>query len=309
MLVVVALGGNALLPPGSRGTIEDQWRAARGAASALADAIEAGYTLVITHGNGPQVGLLMEAFESLPPDRARPTLDLAVAMTQSWIGMMIASSLERELARRGLKARAVVIPTRVLVSREDPAFRKPTKPIGRSFSPQEAEILERERGWVMGRDPRGGYRRLVPSPTPLKILDADAIKAALAAGFVPIAVGGGGVPVAVDGEMSFVEAVIDKDLASSILAAEIGAQRFVILTDVPGVAVDFGRESQRWLKSVSAEELRALYEAGHFPEGSMGPKVLAAIRFVEKTGREAAIGHLEEARDVIAGASGTVVRP
>lgn len=310
MLIVVALGGNAILPPGSRGSVEDQWRAASSAARALADSIEAGYSVVVTHGNGPQVGLLMEAFEGLPAERPRPTLDLAVAMTQAWIGMMIATALERELASRGLRARALVIPTRVLVSKEDPAFRKPTKPIGRPYSLQEAEELERARGWVMGRDPRGGYRRLVASPAPIKILEVDAIKAALAAGFVPIAVGGGGVPVAnSDGKLEFVEAVIDKDLASSLLAMEIGADRFVILTDVPGVAVNFGKEDQRWLRKVSASELRALYEARQFPEGSMGPKVLAAISFVEKTGREAVIGHLEEAREVIAAAAGTLVTP
>jgi len=310
MIVVVALGGNAITPRGSRGSPGEQWEAVRLAARALADLVVEGYKLVITHGNGPQVGYLLEAFDSLPASIPRQTLDLAVAMTQGWIGFLVAHSVEEELSRRGVRRRAIVVPTRTLVSLEDPEFSNPSKYIGRYYSEEEAARLSREHGWVLRRDPRGGYRRVVPSPTPLRILEVDAIRALLDRDFIVVAAGGGGIPVAFsNGTLKPVEAVVDKDLASSILAVELNADSLVILTDVPGVALRYGKPGEVWLRRVKVEELRRYYEEGEFPPGSMGPKVLAAIHFVEKTGRRAYIGLLEEAGGVVRGERGTVVEP
>ncbi|MCX8196157.1 MAG: carbamate kinase [Acidilobaceae archaeon] len=304
MLVVIALGGNALQPAGKRG-VEGQWEAVSSAMASIADVIAEGYDVVLTHGNGPQVGFLLESFESLPLSEPKPTLDLAVAMTQGWIGFMIAHALERELAKRGIRRKAAVVPTRVMVSKED---WRPVKPIGRLYSREEAEMIAKKMGWNMKEDARGGYRRVVPSPTPVKVLEVDVIRTLVQNGIVPIAAGGGGIPVVQEnGELKPVEAVVDKDLASSLLAVELGADRLTILTDVPGVAINFKKSNELWLRRVSAAELRKLYEEGHFPPGSMGPKVLACLRFVEATGKECVIGCLEEASRVIRGEAGTVV--
>lgn len=310
MTIVVALGGNAITPRGSRGSPQEQWSTVRVAARALADIVEDGYKLVVTHGNGPQVGYLLEAFESLPPDIPRQTLDLAVAMTQGWIGFLIAHALEEELARRGVRRRVIVIPTRVLVSTGDPEFSNPSKYIGRYYSREEAIVLSRELGWIMREDPRGGFRRVVPSPRPVRILEVEAIKLLIENDYIVVAAGGGGIPVALtNGGLKPVEAVVDKDLASSLLAVELGAHSLVILTDVPGVALRFGKTGEVWLRRVNVSELKRYYEAGEFPPGSMGPKVLAAIHFVERTGRKAHIGLLEEAVDVVKGYKGTVIEP
>lgn len=310
MLLVVALGGNAITPRGSRGSPREQWEAVRIAARALANVVESGFKLVITHGNGPQVGYLMEAFDNLPKHIPRQTLDLAVAMTQGWIGFLIAHSLEEELARRGLRKRVVVIPTRTLVSHGDPEFSNPSKYIGRYYSESEALELSRELGWIMKQDPRGGFRRVVPSPKPIKILEVDVIRTLLEKDYIVVASGGGGIPVvAVNGRLEPVEAVIDKDLASSLLAVDLDAYSLVILTDVPGVALRYGRSDEVWLRKVKVGELRKYYEMGEFPPGSMGPKVLAAINFVERTGRRAHIGLLEEADSVVRGDRGTIVEP
>ncbi|MEN3000000.1 MAG: carbamate kinase [Acidilobaceae archaeon] len=306
MLLVIALGGNALQPSG-RKEVEEQWRAVSSAMAPVSEVIAEGHSVVLTHGNGPQVGFLLEAFESLPMTEPRPTLDLAVAMTQGWIGFMIAHALERELARRGVKKRAVVVPTRVIVSSDEQEWR-PTKPIGRSYSKEEAEVLSKKMRWSFREDPRGGYRRVVPSPAPVKVLEVDVISVLLQGGFVPIATGGGGIPLArSNGELKPVEAVVDKDLASSLLAAELGADKFVILTDVTGIAINYKKPGETWLRRVSVRELRKLYEEGHFPPGSMGPKVLACIKYVEFTGKECAVGHLEDAYRVIKGEAGTSI--
>ncbi len=303
---VVALGGNAILPKGSRGTPREQWETVRRAArQILRIASEAG-GLVVTHGNGPQVGYLLEAFESLPPEKPRQTLDIAVAMTQGWLGYLIAHSIEAEAAVAGSTARVAVLATRVMVSRRDPAFREPSKFIGSYYTREEAERLARERGWVMKRDPRGGWRRVVPSPRPLRVLEADRVRALVDSGYIVVAAGGGGIPV--DEELNPVEAVIDKDLASSLLARQIGAGRLVILTDVPAVAVNYGKPGQRWLDRITAEEARRLLDEGHFPPGSMGPKVAAAAEFAEYGGI-ASIGSLDDAYRVYRMEAGTHILP
>ncbi|MEB3774213.1 MAG: carbamate kinase [Desulfurococcales archaeon] len=303
MLTVIALGGNALLRKGQRGTIEEQWDTVSKAAAILSRALR-DVNAVITHGNGPQVGYLLEAFEMLPKDRPRQPLYLAVAMTQGWIGFLLQHSLSQLMGGREVLA----VPTRVTVRRDDPEFSNPSKPIGPYYSEEEARRLAREFGWILKRDPRGGYRRVVPSPKPVRVLEAAYIARLAEAGIIVVAVGGGGIPV-LDDTLEPVDAVVDKDLASSLLAYTIGARRLVILTDVPGVAVNYGRPGQRWLTEVTISELKHLYRMGHFPPGSMGPKVAAAIEFVEKTRGTAHIGPLDRALEVLAGTTGTIVKP
>jgi carbamate kinase len=305
--VVVALGGNAILPKGARGDPEEQWRTVKDAARLIAEATR-GLETIITHGNGPQVGYLAEAFESLPPERPRQSLDLAVAMTQGWLGFLIAHSLEEAYRNLGIERRVAAIITRVEVDPEDPAFKEPSKPIGSYYSREEAERLSKLYGWVFKQDPRGGYRRVVPSPRPVRVLEAQVIGSLARMGYTVVAVGGGGIPVVRRGNVfEPVEAVVDKDLASSVLARQVDADQLVILTDVPGVAVNYGKPGQRWLRRLTVSEARRLLERGEFPPGSMGPKVQAAVEFVEATCRGAVIGSLSEAGKVISGEAGTLV--
>ncbi|MEB3806641.1 MAG: carbamate kinase [Desulfurococcales archaeon] len=305
--LVIALGGNAIIKKGMKGSPEEQWRTVRSAVRQLLRIAADGVRLVITHGNGPQVGYLLEAFEALPRDKPRQSLDLAVAMTQGWIGYLIAHALEREATRLGINVKTATVVTRVVVSSKDPAFRDPSKFIGSYYTREEAEELARRHGWVFKRDPRGLYRRVVPSPRPIKILESKVVEGLVKEGYIAIAVGGGGIPVTEDLEP--VEAVIDKDLASSLLAQTIKADRFIILTDVRGVALNYGRPGEMWLERVSVDELEAYHHKGYFPPGSMGPKVEAVIEYVRKTGKRASIGSLDEAYSVYRGDSGTHVEP
>ena len=302
-LVVAALGGNAILPKGARGTPEEQWSTVRAAVRSLLPIIDGGARLIITHGNGPQVGYLLEAMDSLPRGVPRQTLDIAVAMTQGWIGYLVQHAIYVEARKMGLSVDVAPIVSRVVVSRSDPAFVNPSKPVGRYYSREEAERLTREKGWIFREDPRGGYRRVVPSPRPIRVLEADIIGRLSQAGIVVVGVGGGGIPV--DEDMRPVEAVVDKDLASYVLAKEIGATHFIILTDVPGVALDYGTPREKWLETLDARKALRLVEEGIFPPGSMGPKVEAATRFALETGGFAAIGKLEEAYDIYTGKAGT----
>ena len=306
-LVVVALGGNAILRKGERGEPSEAWRNARRAARAVLEAYQRGYRIVVTHGNGPQAGYLLEAIESLPASRPRQTLDIIDAMTQGWLGYLIQHAITIEAQARGLDIPSASIVTRVVVSKSDPAFLSPSKPVGFYYTREEAERLARERGWVMKRDPRGGYRRVVPSPKPIKVIEAPVIESLARSGVITIAVGGGGIPVAED--MEPVEAVVDKDLASSVLARQIHAERLIILTDVPGVAVDFGKPTQRWIRRMNVGEAERLLKEGQFPPGSMGPKVEAAIEFARATGQPAVIGDLDDAINVIEMRSGTIITP
>ncbi|MEB3844962.1 MAG: carbamate kinase [Desulfurococcales archaeon] len=303
MRAVIALGGNALLRKGEKGSPEEMWKNVRNAAIPLARIVESGVELSITHGNGPQVGLLLEAF-SCSTGKPQPTLDMMVAMTQGWLGYMIQHALEQALS---WTRRVAVLTTRVVVSRSDPAFKNPTKYVGSYYSEREAKLLAERKGWVMKPDPRGGWRRVVPSPKPLRILESPIIKNMLSQGYIVVSVGGGGIPV--DEDLNPVEAVIDKDRASSVLAREIDADLFVILTDVPGIAVNFRKPGEKWLHQVNVDTLEELYRKGEFPPGSMGPKVEAVIDFVRETGRRAAIGLLEEAYEVFKGRRGTQILP
>ncbi len=309
-LLVIALGGNAILKKGERGDPKEQWNNVIKAARALVDVISNGNEVVVTHGNGPQVGYLAEAVMSISKKVPPQTLDILVAMTQGWLGYLIQHALQEELRRTGIEKDVATIVTRVVVNRDDPGFKNPTKFVGGYYTKEEAEKIAKDTGWIFKEDPRGGYRRVVPSPMPVDVLEAKVISTLARRGTVVIAVGGGGIPVVKENDSyKPVEAVIDKDLASSVLAIKIRADKFVILTDVKGVAINFKKPNETWLKEVYVNELEKYYNDGHFPPGSMGPKVKACINFVNETGNIAIIGSLEEAYKVISGESGTIVLP
>ncbi|WP_461865998.1 carbamate kinase [Thermococcus sp.] len=309
--IVVALGGNAILQRGQRGSYEEQMSNVMKTARQIGDIILDGdYEVVITHGNGPQVGALllhMDAGQALHGIPAQP-MDVAGAMTQGQIGYMIQQALRNELKRRGIDKPVATIVTQTLVDKNDPAFENPSKPVGPFYDEETAKKLAREKGWSVIEDSGRGWRRVVPSPDPKGHVEAPVIRELVEKGFIVIASGGGGVPVVEeDGQLKGVEAVIDKDLAGERLAEEIKADIFMILTDVNGAAINFGKPDERWLEEVSVEELRKYYEEGHFKKGSMGPKVLAAIRFVEWGGERAIIAALDKAVEALKRKTGTQV--
>lgn len=307
-LVVIALGGNAFLQKNQKGTVEEQWDNVAKAMKQVADIVEKGYEVILTHGNGPQVGNILEWMDALKEKIPPLTMDFANAMTQGWIGYMIQQSLTNELRRRGISKQVITVINQVLVKKNDPAFQNPTKYVGPYYSREMAEKVAKEKGWSMKPDPRGGWRRVVPSPDPIGNVEIEAIKTLLKNGFIVVASGGGGIPVIEEnGVVKGVEAVIDKDLAGERLASLVKAEYFVIVTDVEGVYLYFKTSKQKLLRRLTVSEAEKLYREGHFPPGSMGPKVLAAIRFVKNGGKKAAIGHLYKALDVLEERAGTTI--
>ena len=308
--VVIALGGNAILQRGQKGTYEEQMENVRKTARQIADIIEKGYEVVITHGNGPQVGALllqMDAGEELYGIPAQP-MDVAGAMTQGQIGYMIGQALINELRKRGIEKPVATIVTQTLVDKNDPAFQNPSKPVGPFYDEETARKLAKEKGWRVIEDAGRGWRRVVPSPDPKGHVEAPVIQELVEKGFIVIASGGGGVPVIEeDGQLKGVEAVIDKDLAGEKLAEEVKADIFMILTDVNGAAINYGTPEERWLGKVTVEELKRYYGEGHFRKGSMGPKVLAIIRFLEWGGERGIIASLDRAVEALEGKTGTQV--
>ncbi len=303
--ILVALGGNALVRKGHTGTYSEQLGNLARIAPTLA-ALARRHRLILTHGNGPQVGLLYLQQEHTPPGLPRLPLHACVAMTQSLIGYMIQQAASA--ADPGLET--AVITTRVLVDPSDPAFTKPTKPIGPYYTRQEAARLAREKGWKMVHIPGKGWRRAVPSPKPLKVLEAPLISATARPGRLTVALGGGGIPVVRDTEgYRGVDAVVDKDLASSLLATTLGVATLVIATDVPGVYMDYGTPQARLLDELCAHEALKLAQQGYFPPGSMGPKVEAAARYALATGNTAVIGHLDHLADLVSMRRGTLIKP
>ena len=294
-LLVVAIGGNALLHRRERPNIANQRANVAGAARVQAGLAD-GHGLVVMHGNGPQVGLLARQNEALAGADPVP-FDVLVAESEGLIGYLLAEELGRQIGPE----RVVVLLTLVVVDRRDPAFARPSKPIGSMLTEAEARLLAAERGCVVGVD-GDGWRRMVPSPDPLEIVEFAAIRSLADAGYVVVCAGGGGIPVARDGGvLRGVEAVVDKDLTSALLACELDADELLILTDVDAVVAGWGSEGARPLRTVTPAGLRA----GQWAWGSMGPKVEAACRFVESTGRVARIGSLEHAGEVLAGITGT----
>jgi len=307
---VIALGGNAISPAGKAGTAEEQTANLHRAMAQVAELVSEGHTdLVLTHGNGPQVGNVLIK-NDLARDVVPPVpLDWCVAQTQATIGFTIANTLSFELQRRGIERPVVPVVSRVLVSRDDPAFQDPTKPIGPYLNDPVEITRRRDAGEDLVEVQGRGWRRVVPSPQPLACVDRPAVELLLADGAIVVANGGGGIPVVDDGDgpLHGIEAVIDKDLAGSLLAKEIGAAAFAILTDVPGVAVAFGTPDERWLEEVSVEELRGYEDAGEFTVGSMAPKVAAVREFVDRSGGRGMIAALHDALDALHGTVGTRV--
>jgi len=302
---VIALGGNALIKPGQKGTIYEQFANTRETVKSIVKIIKDGWDVVLTHGNGPQVGAILlqnQAGRDLVPPMP---LGICVAESQGLIGYMIQQCLSNALRKEGIKKDVVTIITQVLVDDNDPAFENPTKPIGPYFDEKQALKLLKD-GYQMTKQ-KNGWRIVVPSPDPKAIVEADVIKNLLDSGVIVIAAGGGGLPVVerkgwgLDGR----EAVVDKDLSAERLAEDIGANVLLILTDVPYVYLNYGSEKQRALKEVKLEEIRKYYEDGHFPAGSMGPKVLAAIRFLENGGERAIIADIDHAWEALKGETGT----
>lgn len=310
-LAVVAVGGNALIKDNQHRTIPDQYRVACETMVHIADMIEAGWRVVVTHGNGPQVGFILRRSELSVRELHPVPLDYCGADTQGAIGYMFQQALHNEFEHRGLKKRAVTIVTQTLVDRDDPAFQNPTKPIGSFMDEATATEHRRKDGWAVVEDAGRGWRRVVPSPRPVRIIEQDIIATLVEAGFVVIAVGGGGVPVIEDanGELAGVEAVIDKDKASSSLAHNIEAEMFIIPTQVEKVALDFQQPNQQWLDHMTLAEAKKYLAEGHFLPGSMEPKIEAVIRYLEQGGKKALITTPENIMRALERQTGTYITP
>jgi carbamate kinase len=310
MRVLLALGGNAMTNADGRARPEDQIAAARVAMDAVADLLQHDIEVVLTHGNGPQVGNLLVKNELAAAVVPPVPLDWCGAQTQATLGFVLMNALDAALARRGVERRTATVVTRTLVASDDAGFARPTKPIGRFLPAEEAAYLV-EHGETWEDRGEKGWRRVVASPEPLQIVDAPAVRALVDAGFVVVANGGGGIPVvrATDGTLEGVEAVIDKDLGAALLARTVDADVLVIGTDVPNAVLRYGTPDAEPLRTVTTAQLRGFAAEGHFASGSMGPKVDAACRFVEQGGTRTVITSLEHIEDAITGDVGTVVVP
>ncbi len=308
--MLIAVGGNSLIRAGEKGTVIEQLANARRTAKAIVGLIGQGYRLVVTHGNGPQVGAQLLRSERAADQVPGQTLDVCGAASQGEIGYMLSQSLQDEIAVAGLHVPVVSVVTQSIVSANDPAMKHPTKPIGPFYSRTQAEERKRQLGWEIVEDAARGYRRVVPSPEPVEIVELEVIRSLMSQGVLVVGCGGGGIPVVrEDGALHGVEAVIDKDRASALLAAQLGVDIFAISTDTDYVYLDYKKPTQRSLKSVTATELEQHYQAGHFPPGNMGPKVESALHFLHAGGREVVITSYEHLFDAIAGGAGTHVIP
>jgi carbamate kinase len=308
--VLLALGGNAMTNAEGRARPEDQIAAAEVAMAAVAALLETGAEVVITHGNGPQVGNLLVKNELAAAVVPPVPLDWCGAQTQATLGFVLMDALDAELARRGVARPTAALVTRALVDLDDPGFAKPTKPIGRFLPAAEAAVLV-EHGETWEDRGEKGWRRVVASPEPLEILDAPAVQALVEAGFVVVANGGGGIPVVreADGSLRGIEAVIDKDLGAALLGRTLGTEVLVIATDVPHAVLHYGTPEAEEIGRVQVSQMEAYTAEGHFASGSMGPKVDAACRFVRATGHPAVITDLASIVDAVEGRAGTVVLP
>jgi len=308
--IVIALGGNVIKLPRQRGTYGEQLASIRAASHHILEFIRQGFNVVITHGNGPQVGNLLVQQEAGGSQVPAQPMHICNAMTQGQMGYLLQQTLMNELKSYNLNFNVVTMITQVLVDRHDPDFQHPSKPVGPFYDPATKEKLESEKGWRMKKVLPGGdtpFRRVVPSPDPIPILKVHALTKVVAAGMIVIASGGGGVPVILNekGEFEGFEGVVDKDLAGEKLAEAVAADYFMVLTDVPKVKLGFGTPEEREIDRLNVEEARKYLKAGHFLAGSMAPKVLACIRFIEYGGEEAIITSLDRAGPAVQNQEGT----
>jgi len=310
-MAVVAVGGNALVIDNNRRTIPDQFEAARNAMASVADMIAAGWDVVITHGNGPQIGYILRRSELALQELHPVPMDYAGADTQGAIGYMFQKALRNEFRLRGIQREVVSVITQVRVDIEDVAFAHPSKPIGAFMDKQTAEERVLNMDWTVGDDSGRGWRRLVPSPSPVDVIELDCIRTLVQAGCVVVACGGGGIPVIEkeNGALRGVEAVIDKDRASSLLARKINADLFVISTAVEKVALNYGQPDQRWIDRATVSELKGYHASGHFPSGSMGPKIEAMIDYLSSGGSRGIITDPSNMARALYGKSGTELVP
>ncbi len=310
--ILVALGGNAIEPAHGTGTWAEATAQMRRTARRLTAVVTAGHELVVSHGNGPQVGNLLREAELGAKEVPMPPMYVAGAESEGQIGFLIAQELSAALARAGVPRTVVPVVSRTEVERHDPAFRKPSKPVGRFYTEREARDLAEREHWTMRPDPRrGGWRRVVPSPIPRRWLEGDAVRKALDAGLgascVFVVTGGGGVPVVRASSTGWagVDAVIDKDRAAAVAGRQLGCDTLVIVTDVPGAAVGFGTPHERWLGEISPHELQGYFDAGEFGAGSMGPKVESVLEFIRTGGRRAVITDIPSLSRGLSGRAGT----
>ncbi len=313
-LAVVAIGGNSLIKDEKHKTVEDQYQAAKETTFHIADMIEAGWTVAIGHGNGPQVGFILRRSEIAAKAEGmhEVPLDVCGADSQGAIGYALQQTLQNELNRRGIKKPVATVVTQVLVDKADPAFKNPSKPIGSFMDESEARHREKDMGWSVVEDAGRGWRRVVASPLPKEVVELESVKTLIDAGAIVITVGGGGIPVIDAGEQGYqgVAAVIDKDFASSLLARLLKADLFLISTAVEKVAVNFGKPDQKWLDKMTLAEAKAyLAEGSHFAKGSMAPKIEAIIWFLENGGKQALITNPESIGRALKGETGTWIVP
>ncbi|NTV36932.1 MAG: carbamate kinase [Anaerolineaceae bacterium] len=310
-VAVVAVGGNSLIKDEKRKTIPDQYEAGSESLMHIVDMIEQGWDVVITHGNGPQVGFIHRRSELAAHELHEVPLDYCGADTQGSIGYMFVNALHNEFLKRHIKKEAVAVVTQTIVDRNDKAFQNPSKPIGSFLSPEVAKERAAKEGWVVVEDAGRGWRRVVASPIPQKIVEAEAIHTLIEKGFVVVGVGGGGIPVVEEenGDLKGVEAVIDKDFGSSLLATMIKADLFVISTAVEKVAINFNKPDQKWLDQMTAAEARKYIEEGQFAKGSMLPKIQAILKFLDAGGKKALITNPENIGRAMRGETGTWIVP
>jgi len=306
-LALIAFGGNALLSEKDRGTEEEQIEHAEEAARLMAAVVRKGYELIIVHGNGPQVGNLLIQQEAAAGHIGPYSMDICNAMTEGSMGYMLERALVNEFRRHSVDKEATTVVSMVLVDKNDPAFAKPTKPVGPFYPAERARELMKDKGWTMVEDAGRGWRKVVASPRPIDIVPKWIISDLVRAGRIVIAAGGGGIPVVLNGNGLYegVEAVIDKDYASSLIAREIGVDLFIILTAIDRVCVDFGKPSQKDLPVLPVAEARRLLAEGQFPPGSMGPKIRSAVEYIEAGGKEVLITDAAHLRAALLGRSGT----
>ena len=307
---VLALGGNAIIQPNQKGTIAEQFKNTRESLGGIVELINQGYQLAITHGNGPQVGnMLLQQNAGMDKGIAPLPLGVLNAATEGTMGYMIEQSLQNCLLQHNINSEVVTILSQVVVDKNDPSVQNPTKPVGPFYSEEQAVMLQKEFGWKMVEDAGRGYRQVVPSPLPLDIVPFKTIKKLVEDKKIVIACGGGGIPVYIDDKGCFegVDAVIDKDFASALLANKIDADLLVILTGVDRVCINYGKPDQKEMAKLTIEEAQKLFDEGQFPKGSMGPKIQAAIRFINGGGHQVLITSIEKIVDAIEGKTGTLI--